>query len=191
MNINIPKHDDDDLQFIKIVNQVSINLLKQNAPAEAYVIRINKWFDQKWLNFSGIGRVGFDGDLLIDVALDEFRQDQTTFPPFSPNRVLEEYHFFRVGDKDYFESIPDKFVHRSKPTHSNQNLHKRVADFSDSGVFVWFNSQTSASHRGSLMVYQVSNGEVKTWFASFDKTDEWKLVQVKGTSLEQIRVLTI
>ena len=190
MNINIPKQDDDDLQYIKIVNQVVLNLLKQNAPAEAFVVRINKWFDEKWLGFSGIGRVGFDGGLLIEVALDEFRQDQTTFPPFSPNRVLEEYHFFSIGGKDYFESVPDKFVHRSKLSHSSHNLHKRVADFSDSGVFVWFNSQTLTSQRGSLMVYQVADGQVQTWFASFMKADEWKLTQVKGVNLEQIAALT-
>lgn len=184
-NINIPQQEDDDFQFIKIVNRVLLNLLKQQAPAEAYVIRINKWFDEKWLNFSGIGRVKFDSPF-IDVALDEFRQDQTTFPPFTPNRVLDEYHFFRVGQKDYFESIPDKFVHRSKPTRSSRNLHKRVVDFSESGIFIWFNSQTVTSGRGSLMVYQVADGQVSTWFASFVKDGDWELKQVKGTNLEQV-----
>ncbi len=82
--IGIPVQEGDDPQFIKLVNQVLLRLLQQHAPAEAFVIRINKWFDHKWLDFSGIGRVKFDGGLMIEVALDEFRQDQTTFPPFTP-----------------------------------------------------------------------------------------------------------
>lgn len=187
--ISIPPQEDDDPQFIKLVNQVLLRLLKQHAPAEAFVICINKWFDHKWLDFSGIGRVNFDGGLIIEVALDEFSQDQTTFPPFTPNRVLEEYHFFHVGDKDYFESVPDKFVHRSRPSRSSKNLHKRVVDFSESGVFIWFNSKTSASQQGSLMVYTVAEGHVQTWFASFEKIGTWKLLQVKGTSREQVIAL--
>lgn len=194
MNISIAAKENDDTQFIKIVNQVLTRLLKQDAPQEAFVIRIDRWFDHKWLNFSGIGRVYFDNALRVggaDVALDDFHQDKITFPPFNPNRVLEEYHFFQVGGKEYFESVPDKFIHRSKPTNSGTNLHKRVADFTKSGVFVWFNSQTQNSGQGSLMIYKVLHDEVQTWFVSLERSKEWKLTQVKGITREQVLTLIV
>jgi len=190
MNVNIPSQQDDDPVFVSTLVGIVQRLLKHELPEEVFVIRIDRWFDHKWLRFSGIGIVRFDDFRLhIDSALDEFRQDQITFPPFSPSRVLDEYHFFRVGGTDYFESVPDRFVRRSMPAHSSKNLHKRVADFSQSGLFVWFNSNTLETGHASLMVYTVNNKQVETWFASFERADAWKLLQVKNIAREQVELL--
>ena len=188
--IQLDVQDGDDPQFLKIVAAVTNQLLRRDAPQEAYIIRVNKWFDRKWRGFSGIGIVPFDFAVLhISCALDEFRQDQTTFPAFTPNRILDEHHFFRVGAGDYFEAVPEKFVHRSWPRRSSANLHRRVADFSSSGMFVWFNSQRQISRRGSLMVYTVQGHEVQTWFASFERSSTWKLAQTEGIAREKVQTL--
>ena len=81
MEISIPAREDDDGEFVQSSIRFCWGLLKREAPAEAFVIRVHKWFDHRWLDFSGKGRVKYDGPF-TEVALDEFRQDHTTFPPF-------------------------------------------------------------------------------------------------------------
>lgn len=97
----------DDPQFVELVSRTISGLASEKCPEKVFVVRIENWFDQKWLNFSGVGRVGFfeDWRLEVDTALEEFRQDQTTLPPFSPKRVIEEYCFLRDKDGDYQPSI--------------------------------------------------------------------------------------
>lgn len=55
------------------------------------VVRVRGWFDQKWLRFSGRGRVPFEHFQLSHpgVALEPFWQDQLTFPPFTPARIVD------------------------------------------------------------------------------------------------------
>lgn len=85
--IAIPTNETDDPEFIELVRRVIAGLLTANPVEEVFVVRIDNWFDDKWLNFSGIGRVRFDDFRIdIDTALDEFRQEKVTFPPFNPNR---------------------------------------------------------------------------------------------------------
>ena len=50
-------------------------------PAEIYLVCIDRWFDAKWLNFSGkvLGALGV-------------WRSRTTIPPFHPHRVLGESH---------------------------------------------------------------------------------------------------
>jgi hypothetical protein len=71
-------------------------------------------------------------------------------------------------------------VHRTARGHSARNLHCRVADFSQSAVFVWFSSNSAANRQGSVMVYTAFIGNVTAWYAAlrFDRT--WRLGQVKG-----------
>ncbi len=188
MRIHIPAKLNDDPQFVELVSRVASGLLVENVPEQVFVIQIDNWFDQKWLNFSGIGRVGFDSPF-ADTALDEFRQDKITFPPFSPNRVVEEYCFLRGENGDYAPSEHTSFVHSRERESSSLNLHKRVSDFSDAGIFIWFSSNTQSNSRGSLMVYEVNRSEVNTWFAAFSKKTEWKLLQTCGIAREQVQLL--
>jgi len=82
------KHDSD---FIRLVSSIVEHTINQIRPVEVFIIQIDNWFDHKWLEFSGKGIVYFDSSGLrgsVDAALDEFRQDKITFPPFTPNRVV-------------------------------------------------------------------------------------------------------
>ena len=88
----------DDPKFMRLMNGIISGLVSNDVPDEIFVIKIENWFDHKWLNFSGIGRVGFFHDWRpngIDTALDEFWQDKITFPPFTPKRVIQEDCFRR------------------------------------------------------------------------------------------------
>ncbi len=178
----------DDPQFVESISRIISGLIKGSFPEEIFVVQIDNWFDLKWLNFSGIGRVGFWGEYR-DTALDEFRQDKITFPPFTPNRVVEEYYFRRDENGDYSLSTAATYIHPMKQASSCENLHRRVADFANSAIFVWFSSNTKSNGRGSLMVYEVSDYRIHTWYAAFSKGEEWRVLQIKGITREQIQSL--
>ena len=63
----------DDVQFVELVNPIISALISGSFPEEIFVMKIDNWFDHKWLKFSGIGRVRF-GDFGRDIntALDSF-----------------------------------------------------------------------------------------------------------------------
>ena len=51
----------DDPGFLNCVDRLLAALIERHSPEELYLVRIANWFDHKWLRFSGIGRVRFDG----------------------------------------------------------------------------------------------------------------------------------
>ena len=191
MALKILTQSNDDPQFVELVSHTISGLVTHTSPEEIFVVQIDNWFDHKWLKFSGIGRVRFDSQYLdIDTALDEFWQDKITFPPFTPNRVIKEYFFPRDGSGGYsLSTIAPPYIHSRRRASSYKNLHRRVADFSGSAIFVWFSSNTRSNRRGSLMVYEVSISRVHTWYAAFSKEDEWEVLRTKGITREQVQSL--
>src|SRR3954454_14461105 len=113
---------DDDPAFLACVDRIIAGLVERHGTKEVYLVRIANWFDHKWLRFSGIGRVPFYG-LSIHTALDEFRQEQITFPPFTPNRVVTQHYFCRTTRADFEEQAPAHLVHPVDREHSSKNLH--------------------------------------------------------------------
>ena len=71
MIVNIPPKSSDDPAFLTALNGLLANLVDAYRPGEVHFIRIDRWFDHKWLRYSGKGRVGFHG-WRIDTALDAF-----------------------------------------------------------------------------------------------------------------------
>jgi len=183
MSIVIEEGEQDDFDFIGLVQNLVLNLIEEHSPDEAFAVCIDNWFDHKWLKFSGKGVVKFPVrgvgspdtcGLEIESALSEFYQDKITFPPFSPNRILKQQYFKRRGVdvKDY--------IHRDLKESSSTNLQRRITQYSQSGVFVWYSSKTKINDRGSMMVYTVKGEQWTTWYASFLKKEVWKLDRVKG-----------
>jgi hypothetical protein len=182
----------DDVQFVELVNHIISALISGSFPEEIFVMKIDNWFDHKWLKFSGIGRVRFgDFGRDIDTALDPFWQDKITFPPFTPKRVIEEYYFLRdEDDGGYSPSTHAPHIHDRKLAPSCNNLHKRIVDFTDSAILVWFSSNTKANLRGSIMVYEVRGSGIHAWYAGLSKGEgEWRILQTKGIPREQVQSL--
>ncbi len=171
---------DDDPAFLNCVDRIIAGLIDHQAPEELYLIRIANWFDHKWLRFSGIGRVAYHGMPSIHTALDEFSQGQLTFPPFTPNRIATQHFFSRGPGGDFNEQPPAHLVHRTKCARSARNLHRRVADFSDSAVFIWFSSNSAANQQASVMAYSAYSGQASGWYAGFERDRTWRLGRVKG-----------
>lgn len=180
----------DDPNFIVLLDSLLNGLVRRETPEGLWVIQIDNWFDHKWLRFSGIGTVDFRFPAFMnryDAALDEFYQDRVTFPPFTPNRIMAQWSFARVGDR--YEEVPSRVPHRSEKQPSAANLQRRVRDFSRSATFVWYSAKTVANGRGSVMVYNVATDVVKCWFAAFIRQETWRLHVTKGVSREELENL--
>ena len=154
--MEILTEQNDDPEFVELVRQVIVGCSNDEFPNKIFIIKIDNWFDHKWLGFSGMGRVGFGffGNFLVDLdtALDEFRQDQITLPPFSPRRVIEEYFYLRDEDGSYSRRNPRPYIHQRRLSPSSQNLHKRIMDRVDSAILLWFSSNTKQNQRGSIIL---------------------------------------
>jgi len=188
--MDIYTNENDDPKFVELVSHILSELTAISSPEKIYVMKVDNWFDHKWLNFSGIGSVGFFwGMLAPDTALDEFRQDQVTIPPFTPNRIIGEYHFVRVEGGHYSPATDKPYVHPRKLAHSSENLHKRMTQLADSAIFAWVSSNTKANERGALMVYEVKGSDVHTWYAGLSKEEDWRILQTRGINKEEIRSL--
>jgi hypothetical protein len=171
----------DDPAFLAVVDRILATLVCQDRPDDLYLVHIDNWFDRKWLRYSGYGVIAFpQGYPWILVAKEEHRQKQLTFPPFTPNRVVSQYLFCRVANVGYEEQVPAQLIHRRDRQRSAKNLHRRVTNFSRSGLFVWYSSGSVANGRGSLLVYSVKQDAVAAWYAGFSDRGGWRLDQAEG-----------
>jgi hypothetical protein len=69
MNLEILTNADDDPTFVELLRHLIGQLVGEEFPEQIFVMKIDNWFDHKWLNFSGIGSVRFDDFRLeIDTA---------------------------------------------------------------------------------------------------------------------------
>lgn len=181
MIIDFPSQPSDDPTFITNLCGYVARQISDVEPDVCWVVRIGKWFDHKWLRYSGKGRVRFDGGpIAMDTALDPFRQDQLTFPPFNPKQVTAQHGWVRSPAGVYEAAAEATPPHGSSRAHSATNLHRRVRDFAPSGLFVWFSSHTEPNRRASLMTYVVSQTSEETWYASLSSSSGWRLERVKG-----------
>ncbi|HEY4239036.1 MAG TPA: hypothetical protein VGM88_04440 [Kofleriaceae bacterium] len=185
--------DTDAPGFVEAVDRIAAGLVFRYRPRVVCLVRIWRWFDHRWLRFSGIGRVPFASAFARpEVSLDPFWQDQLTFPPFHPRRIRCEHHWQRRADGEY-DSMPydqePHFVHDARRRRTRHNLHRRVADRADSALYAWFSTSASEA-RASIMVYVVNDGETIPWFASMRReADEWRLAEVKGLGRPEIEEL--
>jgi hypothetical protein len=191
MDVQIAAASTDDPDFIELLNALLRGLLTTHVPAELWIIQIDNWFDRKWLQFSGLGIVDFQWHGLInrfDAALDEFYQDRLTFPPFPPNRVLGQWSYVK-GSVGYTEAPLPILPHPTQRRRSEQNLQRRVQDFSQSACFLWYSSNTRANGKGSVMVYRTEAHKVENWFATFNRDKSWTLHATKGASRNEVQQL--
>ena len=188
MIVEIDFKKGDNEKFITAISSLIAVLVKERKPKHLYVTRIKKWFDHKWLNYSGLGRVEIDGSESRGTALEPMWREKLTFPPFNPKQIGLQRYWHRLEDGTYspFEEKP-RWVHkRRRRRPSSSNLQNRVADFTDSGLFVWFTSNTETNMYGSVMVYIVDDKNVSAWYASFKKESAWEVDKTKGIDKESV-----
>jgi len=185
-NQKLKTEEGDSSDFIEIINKIVSLTILQFRIEEICFMKIKNWFDHKWLNFSGISVVNFEsgGMFQRDAALQEEWREKITVPPFNPNRVIWE-KFVRkqeTGNKRFEYKI-------HKIRSSNNNIHNRIQNYTDNGLFVWFSSNSAINKRGSLMIYRVQNGKIISWYAGFEERDKWTILQSKEIAMNEINSL--
>ena len=165
--------ENDDPKFVGLMERLLASAVRESPPATIYVIRIDQWFDAKWLNFSGkTGGLGVHGN-------------PVTLPPFHPNRVLAEDCFSVTAATGGFRLSAAPPLHREQS--SAENLQRHVAKVSASGVFFWYSSSTLGLDRGCAMLYRTDQDEVFTWYASFHRSPEWRVDRHRGISPSELQ----
>src|ERR1043165_2302116 len=115
MNLEILTNATDDPAFVELLKHLIGQLVGGEFPEQIFVMKIDNWFDHKWLNFSGIGSVRFDDFRLeIDTALDEFSEGKVACPPLAPNRVIGEFYFLRNERREFVPSLKAPVVQEIK-----------------------------------------------------------------------------
>ena len=186
MIVGIPRKDGDDETFLTSIDSLISMIVNELEPHNLYVTRINKWFDHKWLRYSGRGRVKFEGDDTIDTALDGVWREKLTFPPFNPKQVGQQLCWERQPDGQYQGPPEPRWIHKMRLDYSSSNMNNRVASFSESGLFIWFTSHTSTNEHGSILVYSIEGDVAITWYASFKKGEHWVLDKTKGINRDTV-----
>ncbi len=196
MIISIEYKKDDDKVFMTGLNRLVARSIPEFKPQDVYVFRINKWFDHKWLRYSGYGVIAFLGKQLgpnslelppqFDTCKEEKYQDHLTFPPFNPKQMGRMEYWSRYDDGTYGGVDKPRWpiLYWRKP--NNSHLQHRVTSFTNSGLFVWFTSNTESNQKGSVMVYRVQDGQTEAWFASLGCNPAWKVQKVKGIQKELV-----
>jgi len=195
MAIAIPSDLTDDNEFTHVLNAMLKTLVDREAPGTVWVIRIDNWFDHKWLRFSGYSTTALSrrkGPVdPWDVLAERFRdtvkvgvsQDNLTFPPFTPERITGQWSFQRSGS-GYVEAALPKMPHDTNRRPSYSNLQRRVKDHGGSALFVWFSGNTLKNGRGSVMVYATGARLPVCWFASLSRNGQWMIQKTKGIERE-------
>jgi hypothetical protein len=188
--VNIAIDNSDDFGFIETLNAVVSGVVATHVPQHVWIVRIDNWFDHKWLKFSGHGAVASNIPIdRWDTVKATFYRDKITLPPFNPNRVISQCSYLRSGNG--YSEVPLPYLpHSTERQHSNENLHRQVQNLTDSAAFIWFSGNTVANGRGSVMVYNVTGDSVECWFAAFKREQcSWKLAGTKGVSRTYVESL--
>ena len=179
---------DDDLEFVAAMDHFIGALAEMYDRPELYVVRIDNWFDHKWLRFAGKTKSIYAqvGSSVIMCAPAVWKsKTKTTLPPFTPKRVVAQNHFV-VGDTHVEMAGLQKPLHAQYKQPSHLNLNNKLLSVSDSGLFFWLSSHSADSGRASLLVYHTHGDKVGGWYASFAKSDRWKLNRVKGAKRDGV-----
>ncbi len=142
MSIPIEIKNTDHPDFVAIVEKVISNLDLLYPLNEVFIIRVRGWFDHKWLNFSGIGRVPFESPIPDhpQMALDEFFQDQDTELLLGKRinpAVFNDYNVGRVLDKAYEIGAIRIFSAISKRAVDVFEVNNRHVSFDTTSVSVF------------------------------------------------------
>lgn len=107
-----------------------------------------------------------------------------TLPPFVPNRIASQAAFSLANEVGFYQEKQVSPLHLIQP--SRNNLTGFIDRITKSGAFVWFSGDTQQSANGSLVIYTVANDSQSGWYASFQKTDIWRINKVWGLSKNEL-----
>src|SRR5204862_2461526 len=95
--IGLTINEDDDPIFINLTQRLIHGIVSTRRPKEYCVVRIDNWFGERWLNFSG-KTLG---------ALSVHKRTKVTFPPFVPSRVRSYTLFSLDAENDDYLTVEE------------------------------------------------------------------------------------
>src|SRR5262249_5889373 len=156
--------------FLARVTSVLNGTLHVYQPAELFLIRLDNWFGQRWLEFSGkaLGALGVC-------------KSKLTLPPFVPHRVVSQHHYaLDEVTAEYLFDGQGQAIHGTRP--SADNLQRYVATIAPGAAFVWYSGSSTANGRGAVMMYIPAGNEHWAWYAAFARSVPWRITCLDGIS---------
>lgn len=167
--------DGDAPEFIDSVNFITERIATLHAPPEIIVVKIDNWFDHKWLHFSG-KMLGAFGTWI----------DNHTIPPFVPNRVIWERCFALSANKE----IKTRAALHISTTATNARQRK-VSAVAPNAALLWFSGKSETNKRGSIISYIPLQDGYWDWYAGYSEKDNWASTVLKGISKAEFSDLSI
>jgi hypothetical protein len=163
---------DDAPEFMNLVQRVTRALTVQHNLETLVVVKIDNWFGSNWLGFSGkaLGTVGV-----------HHLPDSLRIPPFVPNRVVSQRRF---RAPDYEETDSGKPIHTN--VESTVALLRKAATVAPNTALVWYSGNSSATGRGSVMVYLPVAGSYWSWYAGWQKQETWRLTETWNIKRDEL-----
>jgi hypothetical protein len=156
----------DDPECFAVASRWITAAIYRSVPADAYVVRIDNWFGDRWLSFSGkiAGALGVRS-----------HGEDMTLPPFHPRRVEGRRHFRRYETLDDYVRVPTSRPVLHPSQHSEANLNRTLAKMFGDVLLAWFGGGSESDDRASLMVYRrTAYGNAEPWYASFSRHLGWR-----------------
>lgn len=179
IGIDIPAFPDDDVSFVSLVQRIVNGAVLVYTPQEVFALKVDNWFDHKWLRFSKES-----SPILIS------GKSKTVLPPFDPHRIRHQHRFIlRVKGDGYSLEGSGMPIHLYRKLRRGIKPRQMIAKF-PSAVIFWYSGNTKQNDRGSLMLYSHSidpEREAARWFASFAKKKDWKFKQGFETNEREIK----
>lgn len=186
--MDITFDDTDAPEFQEVVIAILNQIVQAFDPNEVSIVRIKNWFDHKWLNYSGKQILKYDSKThpSIPFVLEPYWNNEITIPPFHPNRVLSESKFRKKGTSN------SEFDHPLHPfQESTANTDNLIVRRTNHGLCVWISSNSVVNRQGSLMVYQIKNAQIQSWYASIEEKGKWTVTKTKGIDKNQLQLMLI
>jgi hypothetical protein len=164
----------DDPEFLAVIDALVSGAVTRFRPPRFYAVKINNWFGQRWLRFSG--------KALGAIAV---WRNHLTLPPFIPSRVVAERLFtLDAPRRGYRRAKSAIWLHRYQ--RSGENLNKRVARVVPGDAIFWYSGNSLANGRGSLMAYIPTSAEYWPWYVGAARTARWGLSERVGITQKAV-----
>jgi hypothetical protein len=169
--IEILPNETDDRDFVQIVEQILTVGLKLGQPDEVFIIKVDHWFDFKWLAFSH----------KIFGALGVWREP-LRIPPFIPDRIIEELYFKKKVGENYQREVSNPLhIYQSSDNNAKRKIKRQSA------LFIWYSGETAINSQGSLMVYFFKEEFQNAWYVSFVKKSDWQIYKTNKISKSEVK----
>ncbi len=162
----------DDPEFLAWVEQIITGVQTRFETNEFYVVKIDNWFGQSWLGFSGksLGVMGW-------------HKKKLTLPPFVPSRVVSQQRFLSEGT----QTGPEQHLHRWQP--SGENLQRYTDVYVSEASVFWYSGSTKENNRASFMAYVLTPEGHWPWYVGLRKKDSWHVIEALGISTGELDLI--